>query len=193
LFGHKRRHLRQIIKRTGSEQLRSGFPYPQFIGFTISCASISALSPMHSPPPPGAKPIPADQALEIAGNVLPGATPFAVILPEAQGAYRILLRYPEDRAPGGRSRVLVDQYSGQVLFAEGSRTAPAGARVAIMNRAIHIGDIFGLPSKTILSLASLLLVLQVISGLLMWWKRMSVKKRSGNPAFAQDEAASASV
>jgi len=130
------------------------------------------------PPPPGAKPIPADQALEIAGNALPGATPFAVILPEAQGAYRILLRYPEDRTPGGRSRVMVDQYSGQVLFAEGSRTAPAGARIAIANRAVHTGDIFGLATKIVMSLASLLLVLQVISGLLMWWKRIRGKKQS---------------
>jgi hypothetical protein len=27
LFGHKRRHLRQTSKRSGSTQLRSGFPY----------------------------------------------------------------------------------------------------------------------------------------------------------------------
>jgi len=32
LFGHRRRHLRQTSKRSGSTQLRSGFPYPQFSG-----------------------------------------------------------------------------------------------------------------------------------------------------------------
>ena len=35
LFGHRRRHLRQTSKRSGSIQLRSGFPYPQFIGVAI--------------------------------------------------------------------------------------------------------------------------------------------------------------
>src|SRR5262245_23043213 len=48
LFGH-RRHLRQTSKRNGSIQLRSGFPYPQFIGVAVSCASsTSAVSPSHS-------------------------------------------------------------------------------------------------------------------------------------------------
>jgi uncharacterized iron-regulated membrane protein len=140
------------------------------------------------PPPPGATPIPVDQALEIARNALPGATAFAVIIPQAKGAYRIALRFPEDRTPGGRSRVMVDQYTGKVLFAEGSRTSPAGARVAIANRAIHTGDIFGIPSKTVMSLASLSLVLQACTGLVMWWKRIRAKKRSSSQAVAQGAA-----
>ena len=126
-------------------------------------------------PPSGAKPIPVDQAMEIAGSALPGATPFMISVPEPDGAYLIRLRYPEDRTPGGRSRIVLDQYSGQVLFAESSRTAPAGARITIANRALHTGDILGIPSKTVLSLASLLLVLQAISGIVMWWKRVRKK------------------
>jgi uncharacterized iron-regulated membrane protein len=51
-----------------------------------------------------------------------------------------------------------------VLFAEGSRTAPAAKRMVNANRAIHTGDIFGIPSKAILSLASLMLVAQLVSG-----------------------------
>jgi len=66
----------------------------------------------------------------------------------------------------------VDQYTGQVLFAEGSRTAPAGARLVIANRAIHTGDIFGIPSKTAMCLACLLAVVQLASGLMMWLKRV---------------------
>jgi len=140
------------------------------------------------PPPPGAKPISVDQALEIAGNALPGATPFFVLVPGPKGAYRVALRYPEDRTPGGRSRVMVDQYTGQVLFSEGSRTAPAGARLAIANRAIHTGDIFGIPSKIVMSFASLLLVLQASSGLVMWWKRIRAKNRSSNRVVAEGAA-----
>ncbi|HEY6968626.1 MAG TPA: PepSY-associated TM helix domain-containing protein [Candidatus Angelobacter sp.] len=125
-------------------------------------------------PPPDARPITPDQALEIARTSLPGATPFLIIVPAPKGAYQIRLRYPEDRTPGGRSRMIVDQYTGKVLFAEGSRSAPAGTRMVIANRALHTGDIFGIPSKMILSLASLMLVAQAISGIMMWWKRRKV-------------------
>jgi uncharacterized iron-regulated membrane protein len=110
--------------------------------------------------------------MEIARNALPGTQPFQINVPGPKGAYQIRSRYPEDLTPGGRSRVIVDQYSSQVLFAEGSRTAPAGARIVIQNRAIHTGDIFGIPSKTVMSLACLMAVVQVISGLAMWWNRI---------------------
>lgn len=125
-------------------------------------------------PAPGARPITVDQAVDIARATLPGATPFAIHVHPPKGAYRIQLRYPEDRTPGGRSRIILDQYTGKVLFAEGSRFAPAGTRITIANRALHTGDMFGLASKTILSLASLMLVIQAISGITMWWKRRKV-------------------
>ena len=126
--------------------------------------------------PVGTKPITPDQAVATARTALPGAAPFFVNIPGPRGVYTIRSRYPEDRTSGGRSQVIVDQYSGKVLAAEGSRTAPAGSRLITANRAIHTGDIFGIPSKAVMSLASLMLVLQLVSGVLMWWKR---KKRAG--------------
>jgi uncharacterized iron-regulated membrane protein len=128
--------------------------------------------------PPGAKPITPDQALEIARAALPGATPFEINVPEPKEAYDVRLRYPEDRTPGGRSAVMVDPYTGKVLFAQGSRTAPAGARLVIANRAIHTGDIFGIPSKAMLSLASLMAVMQVVSGVMMWWRKAKKERPS---------------
>ena len=50
-------------------------------------------------------------------------------------------------------------------------TAPAGTRMVNANRAIHTGDIFGLPTKFLMSLASLMAVVQALSGAVMWWKR----------------------
>ena len=126
----------------------------------------------------GVKAITPDQALEIAREALPGAAPFEINVPQAKDPYYVNLRYPEDRTPGGRSRVTIDPYTAKVLFAEGSRTAPAGRRMVNANRAIHTGDIFGIPSKTILSLASLMAVMQLVSGLTMWWKRRAQRKRA---------------
>ena len=128
--------------------------------------------------PAGTEPITPDQAVAIARSTLPGAAPFSVNVPGPKGVYTVRARYPEDRTTGGRSQVIVDQYSGKVLAAEGSRTAPAGSRLITANRAIHTGDIFGIPSKAIMSLASLMLVMQLVSGVWMWWKRKKSRRRS---------------
>jgi uncharacterized iron-regulated membrane protein len=132
--------------------------------------------PAPAAPPPGAKPISPDQALEIAHGAIPGATPFNINVPGPKGVYRVAARFPEDRTPGGRSRIYIDQYTGQVLQAEGSRTAPAGTRAVNLNRAIHTGDIFGIPSKLVMSLASLMAVVQLVSGVVMWVKRLRTSR-----------------
>ena len=133
--------------------------------------------PQTPPPPPVARPITPNQAMEIAAGAIPGTFPFQISIPGPKGAYQIRSRFPEDLTPGGRSRVIVDQYTGNVLYAEGSRTAPAGTRMVIVNRAIHTGDIFGIPSKILMSLACLMAVMQVFSGGIMWWKRTRATNR----------------
>ncbi len=112
-----------------------------------------------------------DSVLAIARAALPGAAPFEVDIPARDTAYFVRARYPEDLTPGGRSQVVIDSYTGRVLFAQSSRTAPGGTRMVIANRAIHTGDIGGIPGKIIVSVASLGLVFQVITGLLMWIRR----------------------
>ena len=139
-------------------------------------ATASQPAVMYARPPqfksvPGGAPIGPDRAVAIARAALPGARPISVNVPPTGGVYAIAARYPEDLTPGGRSRVYVDQYSGAVLLAEGSRTAPAGSRLITLNRAVHTGDVFGVPSKIIMSLASLALVAQLVSGLAMWLRR----------------------
>ncbi|HEY1337691.1 MAG TPA: PepSY domain-containing protein [Bryobacteraceae bacterium] len=149
-----------------------------------------ALTPM---PPNGALPIGPDRAVEIARTAIPGAEPFQINVPGPRGAYIVRSRFPEDRTPGGRSTVVVEQYTGRVIFAEGSRTAPAGARMVIANRAIHTGDLFGIPTKTVMSVASLALVAQVLTGGVMWWKRRRATRRqpagSATPSRLESSAA----
>jgi len=120
---------------------------------------------------PGARQISPDQALEIARDRLPGTFPFYVSVVSPTAAYVVRSRFPEDRTPGGRSLVVIDSYTGRVMFAEGSRTAPGGRRVEILNRALHTGDIFGLPSKIVMSLASLMAPVQLVTGLMLWVRR----------------------
>lgn len=150
---------------------------------------ITGSEPLRPPKPPmplaKATHISSDQALAIARPAIPGASPFMVEVPEPGETFVVRMRFPEDRTPGGRSRVMVDQYSGSVLFVENSRTAPGGRRLTTINRAIHTGDIYGIPSKALLSLASLMAVLQMISGVALWWKRSrQASRQSSNTVTA---------
>jgi uncharacterized iron-regulated membrane protein len=120
---------------------------------------------------PGVTEITPDAALDIARRALPGATPFFVPVVSRTDAYNVRARFPEDLTPGGRSRVLIDSYSGAVMSADSSRTAPGGRRVETLNRAIHTGDIFGMPSKIVMSIASIMAPVQLVTGVMLWVRR----------------------
>jgi len=142
----------------------------------IYAVTRSAPAVMYARPPrfsvvPSGSPIGPDRAVAIARAALPGASPISLQIPPPTGVYAIAARYPEDLTPGGRSRIYVDQYSGAVLIAEGSRTAPAGSRIITLNRALHTGDVFGMASKIVMSVASLAVVMQLISGVVMWLRK----------------------
>jgi uncharacterized iron-regulated membrane protein len=140
---------------------------------------------MPSTPIAGATPIAPEEAVQVAKKELAGASPITVTLPTGPtGSYNITMHFPEDhtgRGTGlGRSWVSVDQYSGKVLVAQNSRTAPGPTRTRMINRAIHTGDIFGVPSRLIAALSSLLVLVQAVSGVIMWLKREKAKKKITN-------------
>jgi uncharacterized iron-regulated membrane protein len=121
--------------------------------------------------PAGGQMISADSAYHIAQQAIPGAAPFDIFSFGSGQAYYIRCHFPEDLTPGGRSTVIINSYTGNIMFVQGSRTAPAGTRLQILTRAIHTGDIFGLPSKFFGLLVCLALIAQITSGLRMWWLR----------------------
>jgi len=157
-----------VLALTGSVIGFERFTTPWLYGMTGSAPVPGAAAVV---PRSGVAPVTPDEAVAIARATLPGAVPIGVNVPGPKAAYRVALRYPEDRTPGGRSRVYVDPYGGAVVRAESSRTTAAGTRLINLNRAIHTGDVFGFTSKTVMSLTSLAAVLQAFSGLMMWIRR----------------------
>jgi len=145
------------------------------VAYTVTGSQPLKAISSKQPQIPGAHQISPDRALEIAREALPGATAFAVPYVSPTDAYSVRMRFPEDLTPGGRSRVLLDSYTGAVITIDNSRTAPGGRRVEILNRAIHTGDIFGIPSKIAMSLASLMAPVQLITGIMLW-----ARKRRGS-------------
>ena len=86
-----------------------------------------------------------------------------------KAVYRILMKFPEDRTPAGRSRVYVDQFSGAVLLVENTRTAPLGTRILNLKRSAHTGDIFGALTRALYFIVGLGIAVQAITGPLIWW------------------------
>jgi uncharacterized iron-regulated membrane protein len=130
-------------------------------------------------PAEGQMPINADQAVAYALTAMPGTRPLSVTLPgNAKGSFLVVVRFPEDLTPGGRSWVNVDLYTGAALSMQNSRTVAMGSRSIIWNRAIHTGDVYGLLTKTLMSLSSLMLVVQTVTGYFMWWKKLRARQRA---------------
>lgn len=124
-----------------------------------------------------------DQAIAVAEKTMTGASLARIQPPKGgTGVYQLSLRYPGDSTAPGRSYVVVDQYSGAVLWSQDARTPPRGAMIPIVNRAIHVGGIYGVPTRILAFLASLAIGMQVVTGFIMWWKRRSAPSKKATVA-----------
>jgi uncharacterized iron-regulated membrane protein len=111
-----------------------------------------------------------DSLARVALAALPGASiNFFSTQPKATQPFIVAMHFPEDRTPGGRSRVYVDRFRGTLLGAESTREAQLGTTINNLMRSIHTGDILGKPTEVIWFLAALVLAGQSITGFLMWW------------------------
>lgn len=113
-------------------------------------------------PQPGQIAITPDRALATARAAVPGTNSFLILVPHGNQPYQV---FSEDRTPGGRTRIMIDPYSGNILGVIDSRHAPAGYRLVNLNRALHTGDVLGIPSKVVLSLASLYNAASTVDGI----------------------------
>lgn len=152
------------------------------IGFDWGEKSIYAVTRSSRPPfelPPStatAGPqVPIDQAMAAAEKAIPDATVAGILLPEdAKGAINFLMRVPEETSESVHSIVSIDQYSGNVVMVRDFRTDSEGYRWIRFNRSIHTGDVLGTPTHIVMSLCSLALVVMVITGLVIWWKKLNL-------------------
>jgi uncharacterized iron-regulated membrane protein len=138
---------------------------------------LAGAAPMPPVPNPastrrGTAPITADEAVAIAAKTAPGAAVTSVQGLGGRGTLRLTMRFPEDHTPAGRTNIFLDPFTGTVLAAQISRTAPPGTRVVkLWNRMIHTGDLYGWPTKLFACVASLSLPVLAITGPLIWWNR----------------------
>jgi uncharacterized iron-regulated membrane protein len=112
-----------------------------------------------------------DQAVSLATAQFPGAVPYRVQMPKYGGLYVVALEFAHNRISGKRNFISLDPSSGKIISARLSSALSVPEKFMAINGAIHTGNILGLPSKIVASLACLLLPLQAVSGLLIWLRR----------------------
>jgi uncharacterized iron-regulated membrane protein len=109
----------------------------------------------------------------IARGAMPDATPAGLQLPATpKAAYLVQMRAGET-SPAVQSYVGVDQYSGKVLATQRFNSSRGYALIRF-NRSIHTGDIWGLTGHIIMSLTSVVLLIMVATGVVIWWKKLAV-------------------
>ncbi len=153
-----------------------GFDFGEKAIYSLTHSSRPTFArPPQAVPVPGAPPLAVDQAVEIAHQAMPTAFVDMVSLPlNPKGAFNLVMRVPEETSGSAHSSVTVDPYTGKVLQVHDFRTDSQGYRWIRFNRSIHTGDIWGLPGHLLVSLSSLLLVAMVVTGLVIWWKKLAV-------------------
>jgi uncharacterized iron-regulated membrane protein len=119
-----------------------------------------------------AKAISLDAVAARARGAFPGARLTQINMPGSHGVYRASFKYPEDGTPVGRTFVLLNAYTGAVLYTRSARTIHVPTRFfREWNREVHTGDIFGWPTRILASVMSMALPVLTLTGPLFWWKR----------------------
>ena len=117
-----------------------------------------------------------DEAVSTAKGQLSGARLARIIPPrERNGSFVVQMKFRDDSTVPGRSWVVIDQYSGAVLSVLDARTAPVGSKIPIVNRALHVGGLYGVTTRILAFLAGLAVLLQTATGSIMWWRKRASK------------------
>ncbi|HEV3199991.1 MAG TPA: PepSY-associated TM helix domain-containing protein [Bryobacteraceae bacterium] len=153
-----------------------GFDFGETAIYLLTRSARPAFArPPQAAPAPGATPIGVDRAMEIARQTMPSAAFDTLIMPlNPKAAFNMVMRVPEETSGSAHSTVSVDPYTGKVIQVHDFLTDSLGYRWIRFNRSIHTGDIWGLPGHVLMSLSSLLLVAMVVTGFVIWWKKLAV-------------------
>lgn len=84
------------------------------------------------------------------------------------GIYTVMVT---PRHPEGQRTLQFDRWSGRLLWTNGWDRYGFGAKAVELGVQIHMGRYFGLPNQLLMLLPCIAIVLLVVSGVTMWWRR----------------------
>ena len=133
--------------------------------------------PAQPPGPANAPRLSFDAVASIGRAALPGAEIVFIAMGNPKSPVSVAMRFPEDRTPGGRSRVLVNRFNGELLGTVSTRDAALGTRLDNLKRSLHTGDVLGMPTEALWFAAMLVMLSQIVTGALMWWNARKGRRR----------------
>lgn len=125
--------------------------------------------PMLSKCPPEAKDLPLERIVQIARDRLPGNN-LTVWFPRAPNAV-YLVTANNQRGPQVNEILFIDRASGEILDDRTTSQTKIMYQVGAWNYALHVGTIWGMPSKILWLVTCVVLMTAPLTGICMWWLR----------------------
>jgi len=125
--------------------------------------------PMLSKSPPEAKDVSMDRIVETAQQRMPGNN-LTVWFPRAPNAV-YLVTANNERGPQVNEMLFIDRASGEILDDRSSSQLKPMYVLGTWNYPLHVGTIWGMPSKILWLVTCIILMASPVTGLWMWWER----------------------
>jgi uncharacterized iron-regulated membrane protein len=126
--------------------------------------------PQSKPPGASVPPLSPDELLAKAESIAPDARPIGVDFDSPNDPALVIMKFPEDHL--GRTWVILDRYTGDVLRFDNTRAMPVALKYTRMwNQEIHTGEIFGWPTRILACIFSLAVAALAVTGPWIWWNR----------------------
>lgn len=188
---------RKILKMRGGPSRNVVFDLHQMLGFWSSaCVLLFALTgiaiefedqmdhwasaishvpsgawPRRKAPAAGVPQLSPDELRAKAERIAPGAQPIVLDFGDsASDPVLVIMKFPEDHL--GRTHVILDRYTGDVLRFDNTCAMPMALKYArLWNQEIHTGEIFGWPTRILACIFSLATAALALTGPWIWWNR----------------------
>lgn len=118
---------------------------------------------------PDAKDLPVDRIVEIAQTAMPRNN-LTVWFPRIPNGV-FLITANNERGPQVNEMLFIDRASGEILEDRHNSQTKLMYRLGTWNYPLHVGTIWGLPSKLLWLATCLALVALPVTGIWMWWER----------------------
>lgn len=145
--------------------------------YKVTGTSIKPAEPPQSIYHAGAKTVSYDSAFMAINQLVPGSRYYLLRPPaDSNGSFFVAVLPPAANESAADS-YFIDQYSGKVIGSQKFGDRNLGLRVRSFFKPVHIGSIFGWPSKIIAFLACVMGVTFPVTGTIMWINRLRKKKQ----------------
>jgi uncharacterized iron-regulated membrane protein len=131
-----------------------------------------------SSPAPGGTPIGLDETVAIASNVFPDGRLHWILLPSTPSGVYVVGKQSRDEPNRTKTfrNVGVDQYSGQVLYAQDRNAFTAGEKLLEWLFPLHTGEAFGALGRSIVLVVGVTPFVLYVTGFLRWRQKRRVRR-----------------